>query len=135
MLYVHVSETNKPWIDEVATEEKEGFEAKPALLDSQISALINFPTKCWVDNNGAVITPDSLPLSDAEQKYQQNDLTIKNLQEQVTQLVSQVNQANADKQSLQNQITVLTQQISSLQASQKAQEEAAQQPQATQETK
>ena len=134
MLYVHVDNSGK-WIDSVSTEQKDGYQAKPGLLDNQIIALMNFPTKCWVDDNGAVVTPDSLPLSDAEQKYQQNDLTIKNLQEQVTQLVSQVNQANADKQSLQNQITVLTQQISSLQASQKAQEEAAQQPQATQETK
>lgn len=134
MLYVHVDNTGK-WIDSVSTEEKDGYQAKPGLLNNQIIALMNFPSKCWVDDNGAVITPDNLPLSDAEQKYQQNDLTIKNLQEQVAQLVSQVNQANADKQSLQNQITVLTQQISSLQASQKAQEEAAQQPQATQETK
>lgn len=134
MLYVHVDNSGK-WIDSVSTEKKDGYQAKPGLLDNQIIALMNFPTKCWVDDNGAVVTPDNLPLSNAEQKYQQNDLTIKNLQEQVTQLVSQVNQANADKQSLQNQITVLTQQISSLQASQKAQEEAAQQPQATQETK
>lgn len=136
MLYVHVSEENKPWIDAVVTEPKDGFDAKPGLLDSQVLALIKYPTKCWVNNNGAVMTPDNLPLSDAEQKAQQNDLIIKQLQDQVSQLTSQVNQSNSDKSALQSQIANLTEQIGKLQSAQLQQaNQQAQAQEATQETK
>lgn len=114
MLYVHLDNTGK-WIDSVSTEQKVGYQAKPGLLDSQIIALINFPTKCWVDDNGAVVTPDNLPLSDAEKQAQEASLTITKLQQQVSDLSSQVNQANSDKESLQSQIASLMLEISKLQ--------------------
>lgn len=115
MLYVHINENNKPWIDKVSTEKLDGYEAKPGLLDSQIIALMNYPDKCYVDDSGAVITPNQLPLSQAEQQSQEATLTINGLKQQVTDLTGQITQANADKQALQSQIAGLMVEISKLQ--------------------
>lgn len=114
MLYVHVDNSGK-WIDSVSTEQKDGYQAKPGLLDNQIIALMNFPTKCWVDDNGAVVTPNQLPLSQAEEQAQQATLTIDNLKQQINDLTAQITQANADKQALQSQIAGLMVEISKLQ--------------------
>lgn len=115
-LYVHINANNKPWIDAVSTTAQDGYTLKPALLDSQKLALLNFPDKCYVDDNGAVVTPDNLPLSDAEKQAQEASLTITKLQQQVSDLSSQVNQANSDKESLQSQIASLMIEISKLQS-------------------
>lgn len=96
MLYVHVNEQNKPWIDKVSTQPLDGYDAKNGLLDYQILALVNFPDKCWVDDNGAVVTPQDLPLSEAEQNAQKAQETINQLTGQVTTL-SQSN-SNLQKQ-------------------------------------
>lgn len=115
MLYVHINENNKPWIDAVSTTSQEGYVAKPGLLDNQIIALMNYPDKCYVDDSGAVITPNQLPLSQAEQQAQQATLTINGLKQQVTDLTGQITQANADKEALQSQIAGLMVEISKLQ--------------------
>lgn len=115
-LYVHINANNKPWIDAVSTTAQDGYTLKPALLDSQKLALLNFPDKCYVDDNGAVVTPNQLPLNDAEKQAQQTNMTIDNLQKQVTDLTSQINQANSDKDALQSQIASLMIEISKLQA-------------------
>ena len=101
MLYVHVNQNNKPWIDAVSTTAQEGYVAKPALLDNQIAALMNYPDKCYVDeNSGAVITPQDLPMSDAEKNAQENQQAVATLQGQVTTL----QQSNAQ---LQKQLSAL----------------------------
>lgn len=115
MLYVHINENNKPWIDKVSTQPLDGYDAKPGLLDIQIIALMKFPDKCYVDDSGAVITPNQLPLSQAEEQAQQATLTIDNLKQQVANLTAQIKQANADKEELQSQIAGLMVEISKLQ--------------------
>lgn len=100
MLYVHVNQNNKPWIDAVSITAQDGYDAKPALLDSQIVALINYPDKCYVDDTGAVVTPSNLPMSDAEKNAQENQQAVATLQGQVTTL----QQSNAQ---LQKQLSAL----------------------------
>lgn len=114
--YVKVSDTDKPYLLDVSMEQKEGYVLVTGIMDSQILALTKFPTKCYLDDNGALVTPNQIPLSVAEQQAQQTNLTIDNLQKQVTDLTSQVNQANADKEALQSQIASLMIEISKLQA-------------------
>ena len=101
MIYVHINENNKPWIDAVSTTSQEGYVAKSALLDSQIAALVNYPDKCYVDeNSGAVITPQDLPMSEAEKNAQANQQAVTTLQGQVATL----QQANSQ---LQKQLSAL----------------------------
>ena len=101
MLYVHIDEQNKPWIDKVSTEKLDGYEAKPGLLDNQIIALMNFPDKCYVDDNGVVVTPNQLPLSEAEKQSQQSQLQLEKMQSQIKDMQSDINTLSIDKATLQ----------------------------------
>lgn len=139
MLYVKVNETDKTWIVDVSTEQKDGYVAKPGLLNDQKIALLDYPDKCYVDETGAVITPNQLPMSDAEKQAAQNKIDISDFKDSInslnkqitdmqanidtltndkTKLQSALNSANADNtnlkaqiQSLQKQAVMYTQQI------------------------
>lgn len=123
-IYVKVSETDKPYIEKVSTEPLEGYEAKNGLLNDQIIALLNYPTKCYVDDNGVVFTPNQIPLSESEKQAQNIKLefadmkqkmldmqtTIDNLTTDKTNLQTALNNANTDNNNLKAQIQALQKQ-------------------------
>lgn len=100
-IYVKVSETDKPYIEKVSTEPLEGYEAKNGLLNDQIIALLNYPTKCYVDDNGVVFTPNQIPLSDAEKQAQTIKLEFADMKQQITDMQTTIDNLNKDKINLQ----------------------------------
>mgnify|MGYP000859619437 CR=1 FL=1 len=131
MLYVKVNDTDKTWIVDVSTEQKDGYVAKPGLLNDQKIALLDYPDKCYVDETGAVITPNQLPMSDAEKQAAQNKIDISDFKDSInslnkqitdmqanidtltndkTKLQSALNNANADNTNLKSQIQALQKQ-------------------------
>lgn len=100
-IYVKVSETDKPYIEKVSTEPLAGYEAKNGLLNDQIIALLNYPTKCYVDDSGVVFTPNQMPLSDAEKQAQNIKLEFADMKQQITDMQTTIDNLTKDKVNLQ----------------------------------
>lgn len=87
-LYVHINANNKPWIDSVSTEQKDGYVSVSGLMDYQKLALLNYPTKCFLDDNGVLHAPTDLPDEDVN--------TVKLLQEKVSEMQEKINGLTSD---------------------------------------
>lgn len=101
-IYVKVSETDKPYIESVSTEALDGYVAKDGLLNSQIIALLNYPTKCYVDDSGVVVVPNQIPLSDAEKQAQDIKLQFESMSKKITDMQKTIDDLATDKANLQN---------------------------------
>lgn len=104
MLYVHVSTTDKPYLDDWSNEQKEGYVAVPALLDTQVLALTKYPTKCYLDDSGALVVPNQIPASQAEQEQAQMTQKMNDLGGQIAQMQTTINQLQSDKTTLEQQL-------------------------------
>lgn len=116
-LYVHVNEQNKPWIDMVSTEQKDGYVSVSGLMDYQVIALLNYPTKCFMDDNGVIHAPQDLPMSEQQKQAQlvpelQNK--VNSLNSTIGNLQSELKTANADNSAKAQQITDLQNQVARL---------------------
>lgn len=116
-IYVHVSEQNKPWIDMVSTEQKDGYVSVSGLMDYQVIALLNYPTKCFMDDNGVIHAPQDLPMSEQQKQAQlvpelQNK--VNSLNSTIGNLQSELKTANADNSAKAQQITNLQNQVARL---------------------
>lgn len=110
-LYVKQTDQSKPYLSDVSTEDKEGYVLKPALTTNQVVALLNYPDKCFLDDNGAVIVPNQLPLDEQQQEAEKVKASIVDLNNKITELSNdnttlnnQLANANSDKAALQVQI-------------------------------
>lgn len=116
MLYVKVNDTDKTWIVDVSTEQKDGYVAKPGLLNDQKIALLDYPDKCYVDETGAVITPNQLPMSDAEKQAAQNKIDISDFKDSINSLNKQITDMQANIDTLTNDKTKLQSALNSANA-------------------
>lgn len=101
-IYVKQSATDKPYIEKASTEALDGYVAKEGLLNDQIIALLNYPTKCYLNDSGAVITPNQIPLSNAEKQAQDMQLQFTNMQKQIADMQADITALSSDKASLQD---------------------------------
>lgn len=104
MLYVHVSTTDKPYLDDWSNEQKEGYVAVPALLDTQVLALTKYPTKCYLDESGALVVPNQIPASQAEQEQSALNQKINDLSGQLSNMNATITQLQNDKADLAKQL-------------------------------
>lgn len=104
MLYVHVSTTDKPYLDDWSNEQKEGYVAVPALLDTQVLALTKYPTKCYLDDSGALVVPNQIPASQAEQEQSALNQKINDLSGQLSNMNATITQLQNDKADLAKQL-------------------------------
>ena len=104
MLYVHVSTTDKPYLDDWSNEQKEGYVAVPALLDTQVLALTKYPTKCYLDDSGALVVPNQIPASQAEQEQSALNQKINDLSGQLSNMSATITQLQNDKADLAKQL-------------------------------
>lgn len=111
-LYVHVNESNKPWIDMVSTEKKDGYVAVSGLMDYQTLALLNFPDKCFLDDLGIVHAPNDLPISEQEK----NEELVKSMQSKVDILNDNVKLLTNERDSVKNDNNNLTNQVKLMQS-------------------
>lgn len=100
-IYVKQSATDKPYIEKASTESLDGYVAKDGLLNSQIIALLNYPTKCYVDDSGVVVVPNQIPLSDAEKQAQDIKLQFESMSKQITDMQKTIDDLSTDKANLQ----------------------------------
>ena len=100
-IYVKVSETDKPYIEKVSTEPLDGYEAKNGLLNDQIIALLNYPTKCYVDESGVVFTPNQIPLSESEKQAQNIKLEFDDMKQKMLDIQTTIDYLTTDKTNLQ----------------------------------
>lgn len=100
-IYVKQSATDKPYIEKASTEALDGYVAKEGLLNEQIIALLNYPTKCYLSDSGAVITPNQIPLSDAEKQAQDIKLQFESMSKQITDMQKTIDDLATDKANLQ----------------------------------
>lgn len=104
MLYVHVSTNDKPYLDDWSNEQKEGYVAVPALLDTQVLALTKYPTKCYLDDSGALVVPNQIPASQAEQEQSALNQKINDLSGQLSNMSATITQLQNDKADLAKQL-------------------------------
>lgn len=107
MFYVKQSEKNAPYLEDWSNEPKDGYKPVPAIMDGQIVALTKFTDKCFLNETGALITPNQLPLSEQEQRQAAAEAKIDDLKAQLKTSV-----ANSEKQ--QQLINYLTIKLNSL---------------------
>lgn len=113
-LYVKQSDANKPYLEKASTENLDGYTLKSALTADQVIKLINFPAQCYLDDNGAVIVPNQVPMSDQEQSAQKLALQVNDLNSQIAQLQSQLTASQSDDQAKDNTIKALQSQVAQL---------------------
>lgn len=106
-LYVHINANNKPWIDMVSTEQKDEYVAVSGLMDYQKLALLNYPDKCFLDDNGVLHAPTDLPDEDVNQ--------VKLLQEKVSEMQGKINGLTSDLSSATQDNQVKATQVKNLQ--------------------
>lgn len=72
MLYVHMDQVKKPYLDDVSTEKKDGYTEinANALMSNQLIAVMKYPQTCYLDESGALHAPTDLPISDEEKQAQ-----------------------------------------------------------------
>lgn len=87
MIYVKVSEKNAPYIDLISFDPQEGFEAKEDLPPEQMTTLINFTNKCWIDKDGNIQVSNDKLITDAEKQNAQLQMQLKMFQNQFSSLV------------------------------------------------
>lgn len=104
MLYVHVSSSDKPYLDDWSNEQKEGYVSVPALLDTQVLALTKYPTKCYLDDSGALVVPNQIPASQAEQEQSALNQKINDLSGQLSNMNTTIIQLQNDKADLAKQL-------------------------------
>lgn len=116
-LYVHVNEQNKPWIDMVSTEQKDGYVGVSGLMDYQKLALLNYPTKCFLDDNGVLHAPTDLPTSEQQKQAQlvpELQDKVNSLNSTIGNLQNELKTANADNSAKVQKITDLQNQVARL---------------------
>lgn len=104
MFYVHLSQTDKPYLDDWSNDAKDGYQPVPAIMDSQILALTKFPTKCYLDDSGALVVPNQIPASQAEQEQAQMTQKMADLGSQIAQMQTTITQLQSDKTTLEQQL-------------------------------
>lgn len=117
-VYVKVSDTDKPYLSNASTEALDGYVGIEGLTNDQAIAALSRPNKCYMDDNGVLIVPNQIPLSQAEKdaenvKIQLTDMnkkivdmqtTITNLTTDKSNLQTALNNANTDNANLKAQI-------------------------------
>jgi hypothetical protein len=95
-LYVKINENDKPYLADVTVEQKDGYTAVYP-MDSQVLALVRYTSKCFLKDDGTLVVPDQVPMSQAEMQLADlvkadanKDDLIKNLQSQVAKLTMAV---------------------------------------------
>lgn len=104
MFYVHLSQTDKPYLDDWSNDAKDGYQPVPAIMDSQILALTKFPTKCYLDDSGALVVPNQIPASQAEQEQSALNQKINDLSGQLSNMSATITQLQNDKADLAKQL-------------------------------
>lgn len=102
MFYVKQSEKNAPYLEDWSNEQKDGYKPVPAIMDSQIIALTKFTDKCFLNESGALITPNQVPLSEQERQRAATEAKIDDLKAQLKTSVEN----SAKQQQLINYLTI-----------------------------
>lgn len=101
-IYVKVSDTDKPYLSGSSTEALDGYTSIEGLTNDQAIAALSRPNKCYVDDNGVLIVPNQIPLSQAEKDAQDMQLQFANMQKQIKDMQADITALSSDKASLQD---------------------------------
>ena len=104
-VYVKVSDTDKPYLSGSSTEALDGYVAKEGLTDNQAITVLSRPDKCYLDDNGVVIVPNQIPLSQADRDYKKFELQLSTMSQQITDMQATIDDLTKDKVNLQTALT------------------------------
>lgn len=82
MIYVHVDEKNKPYLDAISLEPQDGYLEKEDLSFDEMATLFNFTSKCWIDKDGNIQVSKDRLMTDAEKQNEQLSMQLKMIQSQ-----------------------------------------------------
>lgn len=100
-VYVKVSATDGPYLSNASTEALDGYVAKEGLTDNQAITVLSRPDKCYLDDNGVVIVPNQIPLSQADRDYKKFELQLSTMSQQITDMQATIDDLTKDKVNLQ----------------------------------
>lgn len=83
MFYVKKSEKDNPYLENWSNEPKPDYVAVPAITDEQIIRLTKFTKKCYLTEDGVLVTPHEVPLSVQERQTQEYEKRLKVIEEQL----------------------------------------------------
>lgn len=104
-IYVKVSDTDKPYLSGSSTEALDGYVAKEGLTDNQAITVLSRPDKCYLDDNGVVIVPNQIPLSQADRDYKKFEIQLSTMSQQITDMQATIDDLTKDKVNLQTALT------------------------------
>lgn len=104
-VYVKVSATDGPYLSNASTEALDGYVAKEGLTDNQAITVLSRPDKCYLDDNGVVIVPNQIPLSQADRDYKKFELQLSTMSQQITDMQATIDDLTKDKVNLQTALT------------------------------
>lgn len=105
-VYVKLQENSK-YLDSISFEPKDGYTQKYPITADDWYKLINYPTKCFLNENGAIVYPNQVPANQQEQD-------IYSLKQEIAQLKSANNSLVADNNSKDSQINDLNTRVGQL---------------------
>lgn len=100
-IYVKVSDTDKPYLSGASTEALDGYTSIEGLTNDQAIAALSRPNKCYVDDNGVLIVPNQIPLSQAEKDAQSVKLQLEGMSKRITDMQKTIDDLATDKANLQ----------------------------------
>lgn len=104
-IYVKVSDTDKPYLSGSSTEALDEYTSIEGLTNDQAIAALSRPNKCYVDDNGVLIVPNQIPLSQAEKDAQSVKLQLEGMSKQITDMQATIDDLTKDKVNLQTALT------------------------------
>lgn len=104
-VYVKISATDGPYLSNASTEALDGYVAKEGLTDNQAITVLSRPDKCYLDDNGVVIVPNQIPLSQADRDYKKFELQLSTMSQQITDMQATIDDLTKDKVNLQTALT------------------------------
>lgn len=104
-VYVKVSATDSPYLSNASTEALDGYVAKEGLTDNQAITVLSRPDKCYLDDNGVVIVPNQIPLSQADRDYKKFEIQLSTMSQQITDMQATIDDLTKDKVNLQTALT------------------------------
>ncbi|CAI2609953.1 hypothetical protein AKUH4B202J_08500 [Apilactobacillus kunkeei] len=100
-IYVKVSDTDKPYLSGASTEALDGYTSIEGLTNDQAIATLSRPNKCYMDDNGVLIVPNQIPLSQSEKDAENVKIQLTDMNKKLVDMQTTITTLNTDKSNLQ----------------------------------